>query len=75
MTVELFLDYLKKAGFSQIMNVGEEISINGEEVLHLYRYNGSPFIEKKDCKKVKVLAPGWSYRGETIIQPKVRETK
>ena len=73
MIIELFLDFLQKNGYVQEKEVGEEFVISLEEALKQYRYNGTPFIDNTDNKKVRVLAPGWSYRGELIIQPKVRE--
>ena len=75
MTSELFLDFLQKTGVAYEKEIGEEFILNLDDALKRYRYAGTPYLENDDTKKVRVLAPGWIYRGELIIQPKVREIK
>ena len=73
MTVDLFLQYLESKGFFSINQINDEIIINLDESLIQFRYSGSPFTNKTDQKKVRVIAPGWKFQDRKVIRPKVRE--
>ncbi len=73
MTVDLFLQYLEKKGYSPVEQIGNELMISLDESLKNFRYTGSPFISKTDQKQVHIVAPGWKIKDRLIIRPKVRE--
>ena len=45
--------------------------------IEFYKYEGSPFADPKEKKKVRVVSPGWVYKDKElqISRPKVKEEK
>lgn len=72
-TFEMFLDFMAKKGFTRIKDIGDQLEIDLKNSTENYRYRGTPFLSKDDLKKIKIIAPGWQYKGQLIIRPKANE--
>jgi len=73
MTVNLYLKFMTQMGVKQTGEIGRRLQITLREAQEDYRYLGSPFTSSEEQKEVVVQTPGWTYRGELIVRPKVRE--
>ncbi len=73
MTIRMYHNFLKKCGITPMVDIGCELQINLAQSEN-YDYEGSEFKDGKEIKKVKVYAPGWTYRKDIISRPKVRES-
>lgn len=65
-----FFKVFAKFGVTQYGDVGTTISLT-DDVLDEYELDGSSF-EPGEERKVEIVGPGWQYRGETILLPRVR---
>lgn len=72
-TFEMFIEFMTKKGFTRVKNIGDHMEIGLKNANEDYRYLGNSFLSKDDLKKVKIIAPGWQYKGQLIIRPKVTE--
>jgi hypothetical protein len=72
-TVDLYLRFMAQAGVEQTEEIGHRLQITLDEAMAAYRYVGSPFTSPDELKQVVVQAPGWTYRGEMVVRPRVRE--
>jgi hypothetical protein len=73
MTVGLYLRFMVQMGVEQTEQIGRRLQITLREAQETYRYSGSPFASSDERKEVVVQTPGWTYQGELIVRPKVRE--
>ncbi|MDE0089472.1 MAG: hypothetical protein OXU23_27405 [Candidatus Poribacteria bacterium] len=70
--VDMFSQFLEMQGIAAKYDVGSrrEITLNESDQ---YEYFGSQFENEDERKTVEVLSSGWTYEGELIIKPRVRE--
>ena len=73
MTISLYLRFMVQMEIRQDGQVGRRLEITLDQAQQAYRYSGSPFLSADDQKEVEIQAPGWRYRGELVVRPKVRE--
>ena len=71
--VDMFMRALDSLGIKPTRNIGETLTIGFDESGD-YDYTGS-FFGDDELKTVRVHAPGWTFKGEIISQPKVYECK
>ena len=71
--VDMFMRTIASLGIERTHNIGDTLTIGFEESED-YDYTGSYFGDD-ERKTVRVHAPGWTYKGEIISQPKVYECK
>lgn len=70
-TVRMVVRFLKKSGLKEIVPVGTKLTLSLNDV-DGYIYEGSQFGDG-EAKDVLVQSPGWSYRGEVVSRPSVKE--
>ena len=70
-TVRMVVRFLKKSGLKEIVPVGTKLTLSLNDV-DGYIYEGSQFGDG-EAKDVLVQSPGWSYRGEVVSRPLVKE--
>ncbi len=70
--VSMFSRFLEKQGIQPKYKVGSEREITLSES-DQYEYFGSQFENSDERKTIEVLSSGWTYKGDLIIKPKVRE--
>lgn len=68
------LRFIKEYGITPIETNGREYEVTYGEIA-LTNYEGEPFFNDKEKKRVKVVAPGWMYQNVTISLPTVREVE
>ncbi len=70
--VDMFSQFLEMQGIEPKYDVGSQrvITLNESDQ---YEYFGSQFENEDERKTVEVLSSGWTYEGELIIKPRVRE--
>ena len=70
--VDMFNQFLEMQGIEPKYDVGSKREITLNEAGQ-YEYFGSQFENEDERKTVEVLSSGWTYEGELIIKPRVRE--
>ncbi|SMG44050.1 hypothetical protein, partial [Dethiosulfovibrio salsuginis] len=70
-TVRMVVRFLKKSGLKEIVPVGTKLTLSLNDI-DGYIYEGSQFGDG-EAKDVLVQSPGWSYRGEVVSRPLVKE--
>ncbi|SMG36983.1 coiled-coil domain-containing protein [Dethiosulfovibrio salsuginis] len=70
-TVRMVVRFLKKSGLKEIVPVGTKLTLSLNDI-DGYIYEGSQFGDG-EAKDVLVQSPGWSYRGEVVSRPSVKE--
>ena len=70
--VDMFSQFLEMQEIEPKYDVGSkrEITLNESDQ---YEYFGAQFESENERKTVEVLSSGWTYEGELIIKPRVRE--
>jgi len=70
--VDMFSQFLEMQGIEPKYDLGSkrEITLSESEQ---YEYFGSQFENKDERKTIEVISSGWTYNGELIIKPRVKE--
>ncbi len=73
--VRRLLEFMDDCGVSPILEAGTDMTIRAGD-LDGIQYEGEPFRDPEETKKVKVTSPGWQIveRDIVISYPRVRET-
>ncbi len=70
--IRQIVKFIKDIGIKQIEEEGKEFEVTLKDI-ELMNYQGEPFIDENEKKKVKVLTSGWKYEDYIISIPTVKE--
>ena len=72
--IERFTQFIRDSEINPILKPGAVRDMRLDEV-ESCDYEGSPFLNNKEIKKVKVLSPGWVYKNKDvqISRPRLKE--
>ena len=72
--IERFAQFIRDSEINPILKPGAVKDVRLEEV-ESCDYDGSPFLNNKEIKRVKVLSPGWVYKDKDvqISRPRLKE--
>ena len=73
-TVKKLIQFVRDSHIEPIMKVNAEKEVTASDV-EFCNYEGTPFANSEEVKKVKVVSPGWIYKDKElqISRPKVKE--
>ena len=74
--VKKLILFIRDSHIVPIKKINEIITVKANDVEY-FNYDGSPFINEEEEKRVKVVSPGWVYKDKEIqiSRPKVKEEK
>ena len=73
-TVKKLIQFVRDSHIEPMMKVNSEKEVTDSDV-EFCNYEGTPFANPEEVKKVKVVSPGWIYKDKElqISRPKVKE--
>ncbi len=72
--VRRILEFVEDCDVEPIMELDDEFDVNADEASR-YTYEGTPFVDARQAKRVTVVATGWMHRQSEIVlsNPRVKE--
>ncbi len=67
-------EFVEDCGITPMMESGICLDVTAEQAAG-YQYEGSPFANSKETKRVEIISPGWEIKEKNMIlaQPRIRE--
>lgn len=67
-------EFVEDCGITPMMESGICLDVTAEQAAG-YQYEGSPFANSKETKRVEIISPGWEIKEKDMIlaQPRIRE--
>ncbi|MDR3238688.1 MAG: hypothetical protein LBT44_01180 [Clostridiales bacterium] len=74
--IRRIIQFVRDAGISPILRIGDIMTVESGDIEN-YIYEGSPFANEKEKKRVEVASPGWTFkdRGIQFSRPQIKEVK
>lgn len=74
--VKKLIQFVRDNHIEPMMRIGMVCEVVAADI-EFYNYEGSPFADPKEKKKIRVVSPGWVYKDKElqISRPKVKEEK